>query len=107
MTTAMFAVEGMICESCMAAVLEKVHSLSGVTDVAMDLVTGGRSPLIVTSEIKLGVDAVREAVENVGFDLKAAGGPGVRKRDASPSTQDGDTRTDRERMTASIGGVSS
>ena len=55
MPTFMYAVEGMVCESCMAAVLANVHSLSGVTVVAMDLVTGGRSPLIVTSGAKLGV----------------------------------------------------
>ena len=34
MTTAMYAVEGMMCDSCMAAVQEKVQSLSGVTVVA-------------------------------------------------------------------------
>ena len=67
MSTAMYAVEGMICESCMAAVLENVHSLSGVTVVAMDLVTGGQSPLIVTSGAKLEAGAVRDAVEHVGF----------------------------------------
>jgi len=36
MTTAMYAVDGMMCESCMAAVLENVHSLPGVTAAAMD-----------------------------------------------------------------------
>ena len=60
MSTAMYAVEGMMCESCMAAVVENVHSLSGVTVVAMDLVAGGASPLIVTSRAKLGADAVRD-----------------------------------------------
>ena len=69
MSTAMYAVEGMICESCMAAVLENVHSLSGVTVVAMDLVTGGQSPLIVTSGAKLEAGAVRDAVEHVGFGV--------------------------------------
>ena len=69
MSTAMYAVEGMICESCLAAVLENVHSLSGVTVAAMDLVTGGQSPLIVTSGSKLGAGAVRGAVEDVGFGV--------------------------------------
>ena len=54
MSTALYAVEGLACESCMAAVQERVQSLSGVTVVAMDLVAGGRSPLIVTSGTKLG-----------------------------------------------------
>ena len=106
MTTAMYAVEGMICESCMAAVLENVHSLSGVTDVALDLVTGGQSPLIVTSGTRLGVDAVREAVENAGFDLTVAEGPEMRQRGESPSSRDSDTHPGRERMTSSIGSVS-
>ena len=49
MSTAMYAVEGMMCESCMDAVAENIYSLSGVTVVTMDLVAGGRSPVIVTS----------------------------------------------------------
>ncbi len=107
MTTAMYAVDGMICESCMAAVLENVQSLSGVSVVALDLVTGGQSPLIVTSGTKLGVDAVREAVENAGFDLTAAEGPEVRQRGDSPPAQDGDTRPDRLQMVSLMEGVSS
>jgi copper chaperone len=69
MSTAMYAVEGMMCESCMTAVLENVHSLSGVTVATMDLVTGGQSPLIVTSGTKLEAGAVRDAVEHVGFGV--------------------------------------
>ena len=105
MPTAMYAVEGMICESCMAAVLENVHSLSGVTDVAMDLVTGGRSPLIVTSGTKLGADAVRDAVEHVGFGVLPPKGREV--RDCGSRAQDGDTQPDREAMVSSIGGLRS
>jgi len=69
MRTAMYAVEGVVCDSCISAVLENVQSLSGVSVVAMDLVTGGESPLLVTSGTKLGADAVRDAVERVGFGL--------------------------------------
>ena len=75
MTTAMYAVDGIICESCKAAVLEHVQSLSGVSVAAMDLFTGGQLPLIVTSGTKLGAGAVRDAVENAGFELTSAGGP--------------------------------
>ena len=88
MSTAIYAVEGMMCESCMAAVLENVHALSGVTLVAMDLVAGGQSPLIVTSGTKLGADAVRDAIELVSV------GDG-------PSTRHDDTQPDRERSKAS------
>jgi len=101
----MYAVEGMMCESCMAAVLENVHSLSGVTVVAMDLVSGGQSPLIVTSGAKLGADAVRDAVGQVGFGVMP---PQVRERrdlGNSPPTQDGDIHPDPERTMSSIGRV--
>ena len=107
MTTAMYAVDGMICESCMAAVLESVHSLSGVTDVAMDLVSGGQSPLIVTSGTRLGTDAVRDAVEHVGFDVLPPKSRELRNRGNSPATQDGDTHPDREPTVSSLGGLSS
>jgi len=84
----MYTVDGMMCESCMAAVLENVHALSGVTVVAMDLVAGGQSPLIVTSGTTLGADAVRDAIELVSC------GDG-------PSTRHDDTQPDRERSKAS------
>jgi len=85
MSTAMYAVEGMICESCLAAVLENVHSLSGVTVAAMDLVTGGQSPLIVTSGTKLGAGAVREAVEHVGFGVRPPRARELHGRGTSPA----------------------
>jgi len=107
MTTAMYAVDGMFCESCMAAVLESVQSLSGVSVVAMDLVTGGQSPLIVTSGTKLGTGAVSAAVEHVGFDVLPPRGRQLRNRGNSPATPGGDTHPDREPMMSSIGGVSS
>jgi len=53
----------------MAAVLENVHSISGVTVAAMDLVSGGRSPLIVTGTTTVGANAIRDAVEHVGFGV--------------------------------------
>jgi len=84
----MYTVEGMMFEPCMAAVLENVHALSGVTLVAMDLVAAGQSPLIVTSGTKLGADAVGDAIELVSF------GDG-------PSTRHSDTQPDRERTKAS------
>ena len=87
MTTAIYAVEGMTCESCMAEVLENVHSLSGVTDVAMDLVTRGRSPLIVTSGTRLGARTVREAVEKAGFGLLPPRGAEVPRSGDGPSAQ--------------------
>ena len=77
MTTAIYAVAGLKCEYGMANVLENVRSLSGVTDVAMDLIKGGQSPLMVRSRTKLVTEAVRSAVENAGFGLLAPKGPEV------------------------------
>jgi copper chaperone CopZ len=107
MPTSMYAVEGMVCESCMEAVLANVHSLSGVTVVAMDLVTGGRSPLIVTSGATLGADAVRHAVEHVGFGVLRPKGRPLADHGNSPATRDGDINPDREPRVPSIGGLSS
>ena len=106
MVTAMYAVEELTCGSCLAEVLENIRSLGGVTDVTMDLVTGGESPLVVTSGAKLGVEAVRAAVQSAGFDLTAAGGRDVRRRGERPCFRGDDTHPGRERMTSSIGGAS-
>lgn len=91
MTTAIYAVARLTCADCMAEVLEHVHSVSGVTHVAMDLVAGGQSPLLVMSGTKLGVDAVRNAVESAGFDLLSPRGRQVHRGGYDPSTQVGST----------------
>ena len=106
MTTAMYAVDGIVCEACMAAVLEHVQSLSGVTVVAMDLVSGGQSPLIVTSGTKLGPDAVRGAVEHAGFDILSPKGPDLLDDGNSPATRDGNNHSDRLLVVSLMEGVS-
>ena len=107
MTTALYAVEGMMCDSCMSAVAAKVKSISGVTVVAMDLVAGGRSPLIVTSGRRLGAGAVRDAVEHVGFGVPHPKGPEAGDRGSGTSTQGGDTYSGRQPVMSLIGGLSS
>jgi len=102
----MYAVEGMMCESCMAAVLENIYSLSGVTVVAMDLVAGGQSPVIVTSGSKLGPDVVRHAVEHVGFGVPWPKRRELGERGDSPASQKRVTYPDRSRL-VSTGGLSS
>ena len=74
MSTAIYVVEGLGCDSCMSGVLENVHSLPGVSVVTMDLVTGGGSPLLVSSKTKLGTEAVRDAVGVAGFELASSWG---------------------------------
>jgi copper chaperone len=107
MSTAGYLVEGMTCGRCVAKVLEKVRSLSGVTKVAMDLVAGGQSPLLVMSGTKLGDDVVRGAVESAGFGFLPPRGPEVHPRGDGPSAQEGEADPDRQRMRFSVGGVRS
>lgn len=67
MTIAAFAVEGLTCGSCLAEVLEDLRALDGVTDVAVDLVKDGLSPVTLTSITVLGAVEVRAAVSRAGF----------------------------------------
>ena len=54
MTTAIYAVEELICQSWKAAVSAGVRPVLGVTEAAVDLDAGGRSPLMVMRGPKLG-----------------------------------------------------
>ena len=67
MTVATFVVEGLTCGSCLAEVLEELRALDGVTDVAVDLVKDGLSPVTLTSITVLGAVEVRAAVRRAGF----------------------------------------
>ncbi len=69
MTTATYTVRGMTCGHCVSAVTEEVQSISGVSEVTIDLVEGGDSSVIVTSEASLDVEAVRAAVDEAGYEL--------------------------------------
>lgn len=105
-TTVMYKVNGIMCESCLAAVVDKVRGLPGVTDVVMDLVTGGQSPLIVTGATTLGAGAVRDAIGLVGFDVPRRAGE-VGARGVGPASERLVSRPDRESRLSSIGGLSS
>ena len=107
MTTAGYLVDGMTCGRCLAKVLEKVRSLSGVTKVALDLVAGGQSPLLVRSGTTLGADAVRGAVESAGFGLLPPRGTEVHPFGDDPAAPEGDAHRDRQGMSFSEGGVHS
>ena len=107
MSTAGYLVEGMTCGYCMGKVHEKVRSLSGVTRVAMDLVVGGQSPLLVMSETKLGADAVRDAVQDAGFGLLRPKARGAHTRADGPHVWGGDTHLNRQGRPTVNGGVGS
>ena len=66
MTTATYTVTGMTCGHCVNAVTEEVSQLPGVTQVEVDLATGG---LTVTSDDPVDDDAVRAAVGEAGYEV--------------------------------------
>jgi copper ion binding protein len=68
-TTATYAVTGMTCSHCVAAVTEEVSRLDGVSAVDVDLNAGGDSRVTVTSSAPLSLDAVREAIDEAGYTL--------------------------------------
>ncbi|TCO33314.1 copper chaperone CopZ [Kribbella steppae] len=72
MTTTTYSVTGMTCGHCTAAVTEEISKLIGVKDISIDLVAGGTSAVHVTSESALDEAAVREAVDEAGYELAAS-----------------------------------
>jgi copper chaperone len=65
-TTETYDVKGMTCGHCVQAVSSEIAKLDGVSDVAVDLDTG---KVTVTSDEPLSVDAVRDAVDEAGYEL--------------------------------------
>jgi copper chaperone len=72
MTTTTYSVAGMTCGHCTAAVTEEISKLIGVKEITIDLVAGGTSAVHVTSESALDEAAVREAVDEAGYELAAS-----------------------------------
>lgn len=72
MTTSTYAVSGMTCAHCVAAVTEEIGLIPGVRQVAVDLVAGGLSTVTVDSHTDLDLVLVRDAVEEAGYRLGAA-----------------------------------
>ncbi len=59
-------IKGMSCNHCVAAVLEALGGIEGVTDVSVDLAGGSasfnRDPAVPTNSI-------RESIEKAGYEL--------------------------------------
>ena len=72
MTTTTYSVTGMTCGHCTAAVTEELTKLPGVREVSIELNAGGTSAVHVTSESVLEETAVREAVDEAGYELAAS-----------------------------------
>lgn len=67
--TTVMTVSGMTCGHCTASVTEELMEVDGVTDVRIDLVAGGESPVQVDSEGPLDPHAVEAAVTGAGYTV--------------------------------------
>lgn len=70
MTTTTITVSGMTCGHCEAAVKEELGGLPGVSEVAVELNSGGNSPVTITSASGLDDAAIRAAVDEAGYEVK-------------------------------------
>ena len=61
-----YTVAGMTCGHCVQSVTSSLTALPGVTDVEIDLPSGG---LVVHSDVTVSADAVREAVDEAGYSV--------------------------------------
>lgn len=69
MATTTYVVRGMTCGHCVNAVTEELSAIAGVSNVSIELVEGGDSPVVVTSDVELELEAVRAAVDEAGYEL--------------------------------------
>jgi copper chaperone len=61
-----YTVTGMTCSHCVNSVDAEIRQLPGVTDVQVDLASGG---VTVTSDAPLDETAVAAAVDEAGYEL--------------------------------------
>ncbi|QUF08092.1 heavy-metal-associated domain-containing protein [Actinosynnema pretiosum subsp. pretiosum] len=66
MAVATYTVTGMTCGHCVSSVTEELTGISGVTDVSVVLESGA---VTVTSDRELGLDEVKAAVTEAGYEL--------------------------------------
>ena len=66
MSSTTYTVTGMTCSHCVSAVTEEVRKIPGVVDVHVDLASGS---VDVSSQSPIDETAVREAVEEAGYEL--------------------------------------
>jgi copper chaperone len=64
--TTTFAVTGMTCGHCVAAVTEELSALPGVTKVSVDLVANGTSTVKVASDTPINLDQVAASLTEAG-----------------------------------------
>ncbi|WP_225752639.1 heavy-metal-associated domain-containing protein [Actinotalea sp. Marseille-Q4924] len=62
-------VQGMTCGHCVRSVQEEIREIPGVTDVEVELVSGGTSTVKVTSTEPVSTEALEEAVKEAGYSV--------------------------------------
>ena len=71
MRTTTYEVSGMTCQHCVNAVTEELSKLPGVLGVRVELGTDGPSSVNVDSDADLEPAAVRDAIDEAGYELVA------------------------------------
>jgi copper chaperone CopZ len=69
MTTTTLQIAGMTCGHCVSAVTSELSALDGVENVTVDLVAGGTSSVVVSSDRALSAEELRAAVDEAGYEL--------------------------------------
>jgi copper chaperone CopZ len=67
--TTEYLVSGMHCHHCVSSVTDEVSTVSGVTDVKVDLDSG---QLIVISDTELPFESIEAAVDEAGYSVLTA-----------------------------------
>lgn len=62
-------VQGMTCGHCVRSVQEEIREIPGVTDVEVELVSGGTSTVKVTSTEPVSAEALEGAVKEAGYSV--------------------------------------
>lgn len=66
-STQTFGVQGMTCGHCVSSVDSELRAIDGVTDVTVDLVSGGTSQVTVTADAPVADEAISAAVQEAGY----------------------------------------
>ncbi len=73
MTTTTITITGMTCGHCVSAVKSELSDLAGVGSVDVDLVNGGASTAVISSEGPLDPASIDDAVAEAGYTVVPAG----------------------------------
>lgn len=69
MNTTAYSVQGMTCAHCVKAVNDELMTLTGVTDVSIELAPSAVSTVHVVSDRELTSNEVAAAIDEAGYEL--------------------------------------